>query len=154
MRSLGIVVTPPAFDQHLGFVERGEDLSVEKLIPELAVEAFIVAVFPRAPWRDVEGIDPNLGQPLPHRRGHELRAIVRADMIWWSVFDKEVGQTREHIIALEPTRRRQGQALLGVLIDHRQDTECSSVVGAILDKVVTPDVAGPARPETNAGSVI
>jgi hypothetical protein len=38
MRSLGIVVTPPAFDQHLGFVERDEDLGVEKAESDMSIK--------------------------------------------------------------------------------------------------------------------
>ena len=44
MRPDGVVVLPPAFDQHLGFVQRGEDLAVEKLVTQLAVEALVVAI--------------------------------------------------------------------------------------------------------------
>ena len=65
MGSLGVVMMSPSFDQHLGFTERGEDLGVQQLVPEFTVEAFVVAVFPGAPRRDVEGFDPNLGQPFP-----------------------------------------------------------------------------------------
>lgn len=63
MGSLGIVMMSPSFDQHLGFTERGEDLGVQQLVPEFTVKAFVVAVFPGAPRRNVEGLDPNLGQP-------------------------------------------------------------------------------------------
>ena len=42
----------------------------------------------------------------------------------------------------------------GELIDHREHADLPSVMGAILDEVVGPDVVGPAGPETDAGSVI
>ena len=46
MRSEGVVVVPPTLDQNLGFLQSEEDLAVQALIPELAVEALVVAIFP------------------------------------------------------------------------------------------------------------
>ena len=48
MRSELVVVPPPLLDQHLGLPQRVEDFPIEQLVPELAVEALVVAVFPRA----------------------------------------------------------------------------------------------------------
>jgi len=48
-----VVVTPPGLDQDLGLDQAEEDLAVEQLIAQLAVEAFAVAVFPRAARLDV-----------------------------------------------------------------------------------------------------
>jgi hypothetical protein len=36
------------FDEDLGFLEAGEDFAIEQLVPQLAVEAFAIAVFPGA----------------------------------------------------------------------------------------------------------
>ena len=33
-----VVVPPPAFNEHFGLLQRVEDLSIQQLIPELAVE--------------------------------------------------------------------------------------------------------------------
>ena len=55
MRPDGVVVLPPAFDQHLGFVQRGEDLAVEKLVTQLAVEALVAAILPGASRFDEQG---------------------------------------------------------------------------------------------------
>ena len=40
------VVDAPALDQDGGFLERLEDLAVEKFFPGFAVEAFVVSVLP------------------------------------------------------------------------------------------------------------
>ena len=96
MWSLGIVVSPPPLGQDLSFLQSSEDLGVRQLIPELASEAFIVAVFPRAPWCDVEGFDPDFRQPFPHGRGNELRTAVRSDMIRWSMASEQMRQARQH----------------------------------------------------------
>ena len=39
-----VVVTAPLLDQHLGLLQRVEDLAIEQFIPELSVEALVVAV--------------------------------------------------------------------------------------------------------------
>ncbi len=46
MRHDGVVVTLPSFDQHLGLTQQVEELPVQPLVPELAIEGFVVAVFP------------------------------------------------------------------------------------------------------------
>ena len=48
MRANGIVVAPPAFDHDPGLVERVEDLAVEQLVAQAGVEAFDIAILPRA----------------------------------------------------------------------------------------------------------
>ena len=51
--SFGVVVSPPPLDQDPTFPQCSKGLGVENLVAELTVEAFIVAVFPRALWCDV-----------------------------------------------------------------------------------------------------
>ena len=48
MRSEGIVLLPPLFDEDLGLLEGVEDLPVKELISQLADEGFIVAFCPEA----------------------------------------------------------------------------------------------------------
>jgi hypothetical protein len=56
----GIVFPSPSFDQHLGFLQSEKNLSVEEAIPELAVEAFIIAVLPWAPRFNVKGLNTDM----------------------------------------------------------------------------------------------
>ena len=58
MRSEGVVLLPPLLDEYLGLLEAAEDLAVKEFIPQLAVEGFIVAVFPGADRLDEEGGPP------------------------------------------------------------------------------------------------
>jgi len=44
VRTDRVVVPSPGFDQHLGFGEAVEDLTVEKLVAQRPVEALVVAV--------------------------------------------------------------------------------------------------------------
>jgi hypothetical protein len=48
MRTNGIVVPAPAFDDDLGFAQRVEDLAVEQLISQAGVEALDEPVLPWA----------------------------------------------------------------------------------------------------------
>ena len=69
----GIVLAPPLLDQHGRLRQRVEDLPVQQLIPELAVEALVVAVLPRAARLDKERLDAHAPQPPPHELRGELR---------------------------------------------------------------------------------
>ncbi len=60
MRSFGIVEESPLLDQHLGLPQSVEDFSVQTLIPEFALKAFAIIVFPGVIGFNVEclRIDP------------------------------------------------------------------------------------------------
>jgi len=69
-------VPPPAFDDDLGFAQRVEDLAVEQLVAQAGVEALDEPILPRAAGRDVGGFCPHGADPLLHRLGDELWAVV------------------------------------------------------------------------------
>ena len=71
-----VVVMAPALDENLGFEEGVEDLTVEQLVAQLAVEAFIVAILPGASGLDVEGLHTDPGEPGLDGLGRELAAVV------------------------------------------------------------------------------
>ena len=48
-----VVVLSPALDEDLGLEEGVEDLTVEELVAQLAIKAFIVAILPGASGLDV-----------------------------------------------------------------------------------------------------
>ena len=56
MRPDGVVMPAPAFDDDLGFPQAVADLAVEQFVPQAGVEAFDVAVFPRAARCDAGGL--------------------------------------------------------------------------------------------------
>ena len=65
MRTRRVVMVAPVFDHDLGLGERVEDLSVQKLIAELGVEALAISVFPWATRFDVERLHADTCQPVP-----------------------------------------------------------------------------------------
>lgn len=64
MRPCGIVVAAPGLDQDLCLAQIEEDFPRQQLIAQLAVEAFAVAVLPRAAWCDVERLDADPFEPV------------------------------------------------------------------------------------------
>ena len=81
MRPDGVVVPPPALDQHLCLAQRVEDFAVQPLITQLADEAFVLAILPGANRLDEEGLHPDLAQPTAYSLGRELRPIARTDVV-------------------------------------------------------------------------
>ena len=65
MRPHGIVVLAPLFDQCLRLFQRAENFTIEQLISELAIEAFIVPVLPWASWFDEERLHADPFKPSP-----------------------------------------------------------------------------------------
>ncbi len=92
---------PPCFDHYLRLPQRVEDLAVEELITELAVEAFAVAVLPRAPRFDVGGLRTDGGDPVSKRPGNELGAVVGTDVSRHAAQDEEIRKRVDDIRRLE-----------------------------------------------------
>ena len=57
----GVVVTPPGFDEDLGFFQRIEDLPIEKPVAQSRIEALDVAVLPGRARRDEGRAGPDRG---------------------------------------------------------------------------------------------
>ena len=91
---------------------------------------------------DVQRLHPDPRQPLAHRGGGELGAVVRTDMVRWAVLDEQVGQPIQHVVRAQMPGNLDRQALARLLVDHRQHAELTPVMGATLDKVIGPHVVG------------
>ena len=154
MRSDGIVVASPVLDQHLRLSQRREDLAVEKLVPQLRVQALAVAVLPWTSRFDVERLDADPTEPVSHVDRDELRAVVGANVLRRSVRDEEIGQTVEHVIGSEPSRNDDRQTPARELIQHDQHAEGATVLRAVLDEVVRPDVVRPLGSQPHARPVV
>ena len=70
--SEGVVFPAPPFNNHLTLPEGVEDLSIKYFVSDFTVETFTVAVFPGAPWFDVEGSYSCSFKPLAYRLGGEF----------------------------------------------------------------------------------
>lgn len=72
----GTVFHSPPFDEYSDFFQGLKDLAIQQFVSELTVEAFTVAVFPRAPRFDVEGSYACSFEPLAYCLSGEFRAVI------------------------------------------------------------------------------
>jgi hypothetical protein len=105
-----------------------------------------------ATWGDVGGLGSNRGDPLLHRGGEELRTIIGANVFGCAAQNEQVGEQVDDVGRFEPASHPNGQALMGELVDDIEQTDFAPVMGALLDKVVRPDVIGALCPQPDARS--
>ena len=154
MRANGVVMPSPALDDHLGLLQRVKNFTVEQFVAELRVEAFTVAVLPWTAWLDVGGLGSNGCNPLAEGLGDELRAIVGTNVPRDSAQDEQVREHVDHIGRSELSVHSDRQAFPRELVDDVEHAILLSIMGAILDEVVGPDMVGIFRPQPDARSVI
>ena len=66
----------------------------------------------------------------------------------------QLRQDLEHVGRVQSALHHDRQGLAGELVDHAQHPELATVVRAMLDEVIGPDVVRPLRPQPDAGSVV
>jgi hypothetical protein len=146
-------VPSPALDHNLGLAQAVEELAVQQLVPEPGAEALDEAVLPWAARGDVGGLGADGRDPFLDRLGHELGAVLGADMARHATQDEQIGQDIDHVRGLELASDPDRQALVRELVDEVEHAVLSSIVSAVLDKVVRPDVVRALGPQPEAGPV-
>ncbi len=68
--------------------------------------------------------------------------------------DEQLAHGFDDIDRLELPRDTDGQALAAELVDDAQHPKRLAIVGAVSDEVIGPDMVGPLRPQTDAGTVV
>ena len=150
----GIVFHSPPFDENLRFPEGVENLSIQQFVSKFTVETFTVTVFPRAPWFDVEGSYPCSVKPLAYGLGGEFRAVIRSDMFRWPMGHEEISQAVEHVISIELSVDHDVEALPTEFVYDRQDPDRTTILRAVLHKVVGPDMVTMGGPEPDTRPII
>ena len=74
-----VVLAAPAFDEDLGLGQGGEDLRIETLVAQRAVEGFPIAVLPGAARLDDEWRHAEELEPAPDSLGRTLGAVGGAE---------------------------------------------------------------------------
>src|SRR5262245_20791062 len=148
-----VVVASPTLDDDLGLAQSVENLAVEQLIAKAGIEALDVAVLPAAAPLEVGGLGTDSRDPFLHRLGDELRPVVGADVSGNAAQDEQVGQTVDHIDRLELAGDTDRQTFVGELVEHVEHPVLATIVGAILDEVIGPDMIALLRPQPDARSV-
>ena len=149
-----VVLLPPVLNHNLGFLQAREYFSVQHLISELAIEALIIPVLPRAAGFNEQRLHPNMPQPLPHHPSRELWPVVGADMLRYPVADKQLRQTVEHIVAGNVPLNQERQALSAILVNQGQNLQRAAVVGALTDKIIGPHMSAMHGPQAHTRTVV
>ena len=76
MRPNGVVMDAPSLDENLGLGERVEDLAIEEFISEFPIEAFIVAILPRAAGLDIKRLYTQTLEPIPDDFSCKFAAVA------------------------------------------------------------------------------
>ena len=141
-------------DYDLSLFQAVEDLQLQALVPEFPVEAPTIPVLPWAAWLNVQGLGPELRQPLPQSPGNHLGAVVAPNMLRDALGHHGVRQRPDHTEAVDPPRYPQGEAFARVLVNQRHDPQTPSIMGAPLDEVEAPDMIGSLGPQPNARAIV
>ena len=141
----GVVVVAPLLDEDLGFLEAAEDFAIEQLVPQLAVEAFAIAVLPVAARLDVEGFGPHACQPAPHDLGGHLRPVIGSDVFGDTAYQHRVRHGFQNAQTVDPSGDPDRQTFPGELIDQRHQPYLAAILGLGLHKVIGPDMVAPLR---------
>ena len=131
---------PPPFDQDLGLAQRGEDLPVQQVIPELPVEGLAIAVLPGASGLDEQGADVEPGEPCPAALRTELGAVVGAQVGRTAPGDEQVREGCQDVIRRPLPSHPDGQRLPRARVHDREQPKGAAVVGAIGHRIVGPHV--------------
>ena len=71
-----IVFFEPSIDRDLRLFDTVEPFCVSGFMAKDAIEAFVVAVFPRTAWIDLDRLHTNLSKPILKVPSNELAAII------------------------------------------------------------------------------
>ena len=75
-------------------------------------------------------------------------------MVGWAVGDEELGEQHQHVVAIEPPGNQDRQTFATELVDHHQHSKRATVMRALLNEVIGPDMMPPAWPKPDAGTVV
>jgi hypothetical protein len=117
-----------------------EDFSAQEFVPESAVEALDVAVFPRSARCDKPSLDIEVSQVALDRVGDELRAVVASNEVRCSALSNQPIQHVDNIGRRNRTVDFESETFTGVLIDDRHPLEPPAIGGGVEEEVVAPYV--------------
>ncbi|SSP03799.1 Uncharacterised protein [Acinetobacter baumannii] len=121
-----VVVDAPAFDDGAGLGQGGEDLLVQALVAEPAVEAFDEAILLRLARRDVMPGHAGAVGPLEDRPAGHLRPVVADDHGRASASGDQPIQFPRHALAPDRGVDHQSQGLAREVVHDAQDAEASA----------------------------
>ena len=132
----------PGLDQDAGLGAAAEPFERQALVAELAVEALGIAVLPRLARIDERGFGAGLGKPSKDRVADELGAVVGSKVARCAMLRDQPREHLDHARRADRATDVDRQALLGVLVDHRQALDLLAAGAGIEYEVVGPDLIG------------
>jgi hypothetical protein len=137
-------------DHGLRFFKRVENLVLQALVFELAVENLTVDVFPWRARGNVLNLRASFGDLLALRLRNHLWYLVAADVLRDTVQTLGVGQRLDDTQAFDATCDLQRQTNPAVCVDQLQDLQATPVMGLALDEVEAPNLIAVKRPLPHA----
>ena len=75
-------------------------------------------------------------------------------MLWLAMADEEFGQDVQHILAVQFAAHINGEAFTCILVNNRQHSEGTAIVGAIRNEVVGPNIVPDSWPQPDTRPII
>lgn len=138
MRSVGVVVDPPVFDDLPGFVEVGEQVFVEALVAQATVEALDKAILHRFARCDVVPVDAKLFLPGQYSVRRKLGAVVAHDHPGATSALDDLIELAQHPPGGQRCVDDQAEAFPGEVVDQGQDTEAPTAGKRVHHEVERP----------------
>ena len=114
-----------------------------------AIESFVVAVFPRAAWIDLDRLYANLSKPILKVLSNELSAIVGMNKFGLPVFHQQPMHDLQNIIRVDFVTHLNAKRLTGKFIQDGQHLVTSPIAELVVNKIDSPDMIGMHRAQTN-----
>ena len=147
MRSVGVVLGSPGFDNDLCLEQGGELLDVEQFVAGAAVERLHEWVLPREAGVDERGAGAGESAVVAQRPGDHLRAVVHPQMLGCPAHGDQVDEHRHDLIGGAGPPDPHRQRFAGVLVHDVQRLEPAAVGGLVELEVQRPYLVGPLGPQ-------
>lgn len=131
MQSLGVEVFSPSFDDDMSLSQRVEQITVQQLVPESGVEAFRIAVLPRATRFDDCGLRTDSCDPISNCFRNELWVVVASDICRRPSQNEEIGQNIDDVGRVQLPLHPDRQVFPAEPIEDVQGAERLTVVSAV-----------------------
>lgn len=135
-----VVVYPPGFDDAPGVTETVEEMLVQALVAQPAVEALDEGVLCRLSRRDVVPLNAGLAHPFQDRMTGQLRAIVGDDHLRSTPPGDEPGQFPGDPHAGQGDIDDHGQGFPGEVVDHAERAEPAAIAESVRYEVQAPSL--------------
>ena len=140
MGAFGVVFLPILRAKYSCFQQVTEDFPAQELVPERAVKAFDIAVFPRRTGPYEPRFDVQRAQVSANGPCHELRPIVAPDKGRCSPLGDQLIQDDQKIGRGNRSVDFKGKAFTGVFVDDGHPLEAPAIVSGVEEEVVAPYV--------------